>query len=118
MRTRTTSALFVALLAIEVTPALAQSSPLVERVRMTSTVLNEAREYDVYVPPGYGDSSRRFPVLYVLDALLMLVFQDWLGAGFHAFVLWGLWRGLAASRQLRRIEEATAHLVGAPISPR
>ena len=68
MRTRTTSALFVALLAIEVTPALAQSSPLVERVRMTSTVLNEAREYDVYVPPGYGDSSRRFPVLYVLDA--------------------------------------------------
>lgn len=57
-------------------------------------------------------------VLYVLDGLLTLVFQDWLGAGFHAFVLWGLWRGLAASRQLRRIEEATAHLVGAPIAPR
>jgi hypothetical protein len=57
-------------------------------------------------------------VLYFLDGLLMLVFQDWLGAGFHAFVLWGLWRGLAASRQLRRIEAATAHLTGAPIAPR
>ena len=57
-------------------------------------------------------------VLYVLDGLLLLVFQDWLGAGFHAFVLWGLWRGLAASRQLRRIETAAAHLTGAPIAPR
>ncbi len=68
MRTRTPSALLVTLLAIEVTPAFAQSSPLVERNRMTSTVLNEAREYDVYVPPGYGETTRPFPVLYVLDA--------------------------------------------------
>lgn len=73
---------------------------------------------------GWASLKRIHPVyilgmvLYFLDGLLTLVFQDWLGAGFHAFVLWGLWRGLAASRQLRRIEEATAHLVGAPIAPR
>jgi hypothetical protein len=57
-------------------------------------------------------------VLYLLDGLLLLIFQDWLGAGFHLFVLWSLWRGLAASRQLRSIETATAHLAGAPIAPR
>jgi hypothetical protein len=41
-------------------------------------------------------------VLYALDALLMLLFKDWLGFGFHLFFLWGLWSGLRAADQLRK----------------
>lgn len=57
-------------------------------------------------------------VLYALDGVLMLVFQDWLGAGFHAFVLYGLIRGLNASLKLRRLEQELAPVTGAPITPR
>jgi hypothetical protein len=42
-------------------------------------------------------------LLYGLDALLMLVFKDWLGFGFHLFFLFGLWNGLRASDQLRKL---------------
>jgi predicted alpha/beta superfamily hydrolase len=35
---------------------------------ITSTVMNEARTYHVYLPPSYHlEKTRRFPVLYVLD---------------------------------------------------
>ena len=30
-------------------------------------------------------------VLYLLDGLILLVFQDWFGAGFHAYFLYRIW---------------------------
>jgi hypothetical protein len=39
-------------------------------------------------------------VLFALDALLYLAFRDWLGLGVHIFLLYWLYRGLAACRQL------------------
>jgi hypothetical protein len=42
-------------------------------------------------------------VLYGLDGLLMLVFQDWIGVLFHAFFLWGLFGGLRALGQLQQL---------------
>jgi hypothetical protein len=30
-------------------------------------------------------------VLYLLDGLLLLLFQDWIGAGFHAYFLYRIW---------------------------
>jgi len=42
-------------------------------------------------------------VLYGLDGLLMLVFQDWIGILFHAFFLWGLFGGLRALGQLQHL---------------
>jgi hypothetical protein len=42
-------------------------------------------------------------VLYGMDAFLMLFFKDWLGFGFHLFFLFGLWNGLRASDQLRKM---------------
>lgn len=30
-------------------------------------------------------------VLYLLDGILLLVFQDWIGAGFHAYFLYRIW---------------------------
>jgi hypothetical protein len=39
-------------------------------------------------------------ILYALDGLIFLVAQDWLGLGFHVFVLFCLFRGLQGCRQL------------------
>lgn len=40
-------------------------------------------------------------VLLALDTILFLLAQDWIGVGFHVFVLYCLFRGLQACRQLR-----------------
>jgi hypothetical protein len=39
-------------------------------------------------------------ILYALDAVVTLIFQDWLGFVFHVIVLVGLWSGFAAMRKL------------------
>jgi hypothetical protein len=39
-------------------------------------------------------------IFYALDGLLFLLVQDWLGVGFHAFVLFCLFRGFQACRKL------------------
>lgn len=66
----------------------------------------------MFVLMGYFGRKRvRWPViagliLYVLDALLVLVFQDYLGAVFHALAIFGLWGGLQAMGQLTALENA------------
>ncbi|MCF6277357.1 MAG: hypothetical protein L3J16_01205 [Anaerolineales bacterium] len=40
-------------------------------------------------------------VLYALDGLLLLAFQDWLGFGFHIFLLWGPFNGIKALKKLQ-----------------
>ncbi len=39
---------------------------------------------------------------YGADALPLVAFQDWLGVGFHAFALLGIFGGLQAARRERR----------------
>ena len=39
-------------------------------------------------------------VLFALDGMLSLLIQDWLGLGFHALVLYWIFRGFAASRAM------------------
>jgi hypothetical protein len=36
-----------------------------------------------------------------LDGIIFVLAQDWLGVGFHALILFFLFRGLSALRQLR-----------------
>ncbi len=63
----------------------------------------------LFVSFGYlGIKNQRWAILagmilYALDAILMLVFQDIIAFGFHLFFLWGLWNGLQALNQLRRL---------------
>ena len=45
-------------------------------------------------------------VLYGLDAVLMLVSQDWLAFGFHLFFLYGAWQGFSALGKLKAFEAA------------
>ncbi|BDI29595.1 hypothetical protein CCAX7_16460 [Capsulimonas corticalis] len=44
--------------------------------------------------------------LYVVDALLLLVFQSWLSVAFHVYALFRIFPGLQAISELRRIEQA------------
>jgi hypothetical protein len=45
-------------------------------------------------------------VLLLLDGVLMLVSQDWIGAGFHAFVLFWLFAGTRACLALKKSSPA------------
>jgi hypothetical protein len=48
-------------------------------------------------------------VLYSLDAILMLVFKDFLGFGFHLFFLFLLYGGLRALTQIEKNVPQTIH---------
>ena len=47
-------------------------------------------------------------VIYALDGLLLLAAQDWLGVGFHAFVLFLLAKGVPASKKLSELKRGQA----------
>jgi MFS family permease len=44
-------------------------------------------------------------VLYAIDALLLLAFQDWLGLAFHALFLFWLFGGLRALNELNKLQK-------------
>lgn len=48
-------------------------------------------------------------VLYSLDAVIMLIFKDFLGFGFHLFFLWLLFGGLRALNQIEKSMPQTIH---------
>ena len=41
-------------------------------------------------------------ILYLLDGLLILLFQDWIGAAFHAYFLFRIWTNWQAIRNLSK----------------
>ena len=41
-------------------------------------------------------------ILFGLDGMISLLIQDWLGLGFHAFALYCIFRGFAASREINK----------------
>jgi hypothetical protein len=43
-------------------------------------------------------------VLYLVDGLLFILFEDWMSVGFHLFALWGIFGGLRASRELKAMD--------------
>lgn len=43
-------------------------------------------------------------VVYGLDGLIFLLVQDWLALAFHAFVLYSIYRGLAANLKLSGLQ--------------
>lgn len=51
-------------------------------------------------------------VLYLLDGLLMLAFQDWIGAGFHAYFLFRIWSNWQAIRNLPEITSTPQSAIG------
>jgi hypothetical protein len=45
-------------------------------------------------------------IAYALDGVLLLLFSMWLDAAVHAYVLWMIWQGYAASRELAQMQQA------------
>jgi hypothetical protein len=43
---------------------------------------------------------------YALDGLLLVLFNMWIDAAVHAYALYRMWQGYAASRELAEIEQA------------
>ena len=64
-------ALFLLSLALPASaaPSLAGGSPIVigQSFELTSAVLSQTLKVNVWLPPGYADPGKRFPVLYLLD---------------------------------------------------
>jgi hypothetical protein len=50
--------------------------------------------------------------LYLLDAVLFVVVQDFLGVAVHAIGIYGLVNGWRAARSLKQLEAPAAALVG------
>ncbi len=53
-------------------------------------------------------------VFYLLDGLVSLLIQDWLGGAFHAYALWQLYQGVAPSKRLSEIHRASQGGWGSP----
>jgi hypothetical protein len=49
-----------------------------------------------------------FCVLYALDTILLVAFQDWLSAAFHVFALFMIGRGLKAAHDANKLARALA----------
>jgi hypothetical protein len=56
-------------------------------------------------------------MLYALDGLLMLLFKDFLGLAFHAYVIYRLYSSMGSLATLEQLRQATAP-ANAPIEPR
>ncbi len=54
-------------------------------------------------------------VLYAMDALLVLLFRDYLAVLVHGYALWAISRGIKAIEPLRKIEQATLATTPTPI---
>lgn len=74
------------------TLAVAQTTPIAvgESFTMDSKVLGQARQINVYLPEGYADGKRRYPVLYLLDGGVQEDFLHVMGIASLAVD----WRGL------------------------
>ena len=73
MLRRALLALGVGMMLVGATPALAQTAPggtpivIGRSWALPSAIYGGAREINVWLPPGYAESGRTYPVLYVLD---------------------------------------------------
>jgi hypothetical protein len=96
--------LFVDGIFIGIAEALPESQTMLKVIDILASILIAG----VYVFFGYMASrGKRWAfivgmVLYALDALLMLAFQEWLGLLFHLFFLWGMFSGFRALNQLQK----------------
>ncbi len=54
---------------------------------------------------GYHWALLTGMVLYAMDALLVLIFKDWLGFAFHLFFLWQIWMMLRLIKYWKKVRQ-------------
>lgn len=100
----------VTMIADVVAKAIAEENP-----DIAGTAKGIAFAFDLLVAAvvcGFGWLSRRgiLPVfalgmfLYLLDGLIYVLVGEWMSVGFHAFVLFSMWSGFTAYRQMKAIK--------------
>jgi GYF domain 2 len=57
--------------------------------------------FGVFANKGHSWAFLVGMILFALDGVIFLLVQDWIGVGFHAFVLFCLFRGFMACRALK-----------------
>jgi len=57
--------------------------------------------FGIFANKGHSWAFLVGMILFALDGVLFLLVQDWLGVGFHAFILFCLFRGFTACRELK-----------------
>ena len=56
-------------------------------------------------------------ILYLLDGLIYLLAGEWMSVGFHAFVLFSMWSGFTAYRQMKQIKAGLEQSLAAGTPP-
>lgn len=56
-------------------------------------------------------------IAYALDGALLVFFSMWLDAAVHAYALWMIWQGYAASRELAQLKQAAQPGLSQPRLP-
>ncbi len=58
-------------------------------------------------------------ILYLLDGLIYVLVGDWMSVGFHAFVLFGMWSGFSAYREMKQMKAVLEQKLaaGTPLAP-
>ncbi len=110
--TRFVVGLAVTTLADAIATATALREPDIATVVMTVAIAFDLFVSGLFAGAGWL-ARRRFNFVfafamfvYVLDGALCLLFGDMMSAGFHAFALYGMWKGFSAFRKLRASEES------------
>ena len=73
--------------------------------------------FGVFARKGYKWAFIVGMLLYGLDGGLLLLFRDWLGAGFHVYALFMIYRGISAVSMLQQLRQDTLALTPTPIEP-
>jgi len=56
-------------------------------------------------------------IAYALDGVMLLIFTMFLNAAVHAYALWMIWQGYAASRELAQMQQAAQPGLSQPRLP-
>jgi hypothetical protein len=99
-----------------------------ENPDIAGTAKGIAFAFDLFVAAVvcvFGWLSRRgiLPVfalgmfLYLLDGLIYVLVGEWMSVGFHAFVLFSMWSGFTAYRQMKAIKADLERQLAAGINP-
>ncbi len=72
------------------TPVANETTPIVtgEQRRVQSAALGDERELNIWLPPSYGKTDRRYPVLYLIDGALDQDFHHIAGLAQYGAISW------------------------------
>lgn len=90
---------------VEIAKSVGEGSLMVKLVGLAISVFISGifALFGLFANRGKGWAFIVGMILYVLDSLLMLLFQEWLGLIFHAFFLFGLFGGWRALSELNKL---------------